>query len=59
MTVNEAFVSRGDSMHNSAALLRELLLEGVRVLNYAGDAGEPAQLFWVNRVRANSQVDFL
>ena len=36
--VNEAFFLQGDGMRNSAALLPELLNDGVRLLVYAGDA---------------------
>ena len=39
MQVNQAFMFQGDGMHNSAALLPELLESGVRVLVYAGNAG--------------------
>jgi carboxypeptidase C (cathepsin A) len=38
MEVNQAFMFQGDGMHNSAALIPELLNEGVRVLIYAGNA---------------------
>lgn len=40
MEVNKAFTMKGDSMHNSAALLPELVDGGVRLLVYAGNAGE-------------------
>ncbi|KAI9507817.1 Alpha/Beta hydrolase protein [Russula earlei] len=36
--VNQAFSLRGDGMHNSAALLPELIDDGVRLLVYAGNA---------------------
>ena len=35
-----AFFGQGDGMKNSAALVPELLQDGVRVLIYAGNAGE-------------------
>lgn len=38
MMVNQQFMFQGDSMRNSAALLPELLADGVRVLVYAGEA---------------------
>ena len=38
MEVNQAFFGQGDGMHNSAALLPELLADGIRLLVYAGDA---------------------
>jgi len=38
MRVNEAFMFQGDGMHNSAALLPELINDGIRLLVYAGNA---------------------
>ncbi|KAG6909590.1 hypothetical protein DXG01_016629 [Tephrocybe rancida] len=38
MDVNRAFTMQGDGMHNSAALLPELVNDGVRLLVYAGNA---------------------
>jgi cathepsin A (carboxypeptidase C) len=38
MEVNQAFALNGDGSHNSAALLPELINEGVRLLVYAGNA---------------------
>ena len=38
MQVNQAFFFQGDGMHNSAALLPELLEGGKRLLVYAGNA---------------------
>jgi cathepsin A (carboxypeptidase C) len=40
MGVNQAFMYQGDGMHNSALLLPELINDGVRLLVYAGNAGE-------------------
>ena len=40
LKINEAFAYQGDGMHNSAALLPELINDGVRLLVYAGNAGE-------------------
>jgi len=40
MQVNQAFALNGDGMHNSALLLPELVDAGVRLLVYAGNAGE-------------------
>ena len=40
MEVNQAFMFQGDGMHNSALLLPELINDGVRLLVYAGNAGE-------------------
>ena len=39
MEVNQAFTANGDGAHNSAALLPELVNDGVRLLVYAGNAG--------------------
>jgi len=38
MEVNQAFQLQGDAMHNSGALLEELIDGGVRLLVYAGNA---------------------
>ena len=38
MLVTQAFFLQGDGMHNSAALLPELLEDGKRLLVYAGNA---------------------
>jgi len=38
MEVNRAFFSQADSMHDTAALLPELLADGIRLLIYAGNA---------------------
>lgn len=38
MQVYQAFFLQGDGMHNSAALLPELLEDGTRLLVYAGNA---------------------
>lgn len=40
MDVNQAFALAGDGAHNSAILLPELINSGVRLLVYAGNAGE-------------------
>ena len=40
MEVNQAFAMQGDGMHNSAILLPELIEDGVKLLVYAGNAGE-------------------
>jgi cathepsin A (carboxypeptidase C) len=47
MEVNQAFALQGDGMHNSAALLGDLIDDGVRLLIYAGNAG--ASRAFVNR----------
>ena len=38
-TVNEAFYNTGQALHNSAALLPELVNSGLRLMAYAGVAG--------------------
>jgi cathepsin A (carboxypeptidase C) len=38
--VNRDFMLQGDGMHNSAKLLPELINDGVRLLVYAGNAGQ-------------------
>jgi hypothetical protein len=58
MEVNQAFSMNGDGMHNSAALLPELVDAGVRLLVYAGNAGEflvliSAFSFFSNRKKRN------
>ena len=40
MAINQAFLLQGDSMHNTPALLPPLINDGVRLLVYAGNAGE-------------------
>ena len=40
MDINQAFTMNGDGMHNSASLLPELIEDGIRLLVYAGNAGE-------------------
>lgn len=38
MEVNQAFFGQGDGMHNSAALLPELIDDDIKLLVYAGNA---------------------
>lgn len=38
-TVSEAFYNSGQALHNSAALLPELVNSGIRLMTYAGDVG--------------------
>jgi cathepsin A (carboxypeptidase C) len=40
MQVNEAFMLQGDMSHHAAALLPELIDDGIRLLVYAGNAGK-------------------
>lgn len=50
MTVNSAFYLQGQAMLNSAALLPELLHNGIRVLAFAGDTGGVAHLQFSRRL---------
>lgn len=43
MNVNQAFFTAGDGSKNSAALLPEMLSDGIRLLIYAGNAGAHRQ----------------
>ena len=43
MEVNQAFAMQGDGAHNSAALLPDLVNDGIRLLVYAGNAGTSFQ----------------
>ena len=45
MDLNQAFTMNGDGMHNSALLLPELIEDGIRLLVYAGNAGELCNSF--------------
>jgi carboxypeptidase C (cathepsin A) len=38
MTINFAFFRAADIMHDASPMIKELLEDGVRVLNLAGDA---------------------
>ncbi len=38
MEVNQAFFGQGDGMHNSAALLPDLINDDIKLLVYAGNA---------------------
>jgi cathepsin A (carboxypeptidase C) len=38
MQINQAFLFKGDGMHNSASLLPELVDAGIKLLIYAGEA---------------------
>lgn len=40
MAVNQAFMLQGDSMRNTPLLLTDMINDGVRLLIYAGNAGE-------------------
>lgn len=42
--VNEDFALKADAMRDSALLLTDLVNEGVRLLVYAGNAGQPPHL---------------
>lgn len=38
MEINQAFFGQGDGMHNSAALLPDLINDDIKLLVYAGNA---------------------
>ncbi|KAG5639177.1 hypothetical protein H0H81_006081 [Sphagnurus paluster] len=58
MDVNKAFVMQGDGMHNSAALLPELVNDGIRLLVYAGNAGTQGNERWVEQLDSRFQSEF-
>lgn len=57
LQVTRAFLGQGDSMHNSAALLPELLVDGIRFLAYSGNADFMCN-FMVNRFHYTFHVLF-
>ncbi|KAF8684459.1 serine carboxypeptidase [Rhizoctonia solani] len=62
MKVNQAFMMQGDGMHNAAALLPELIEDGVRLLIYAGNAdfmcNAIGNLQWLEGLETSFQADF-
>ncbi|KAG1893874.1 uncharacterized protein F5891DRAFT_1281897 [Suillus fuscotomentosus] len=40
MAVNQAFMLQGDSMRSTPLLLTDMINDGIRLLIYAGNAGE-------------------
>jgi cathepsin A (carboxypeptidase C) len=50
MEVNQAFLLAGDGMHNSAALLPDLINDGIRLLVYAGNAGKCYQYYAIGSI---------
>ncbi|CED82787.1 serine carboxypeptidase [Phaffia rhodozyma] len=60
MQVNQAFMSQGDGMHNSAALLPELLEDGIRLLIYAGETDfiYIGNLQWLEALDSPFKVEF-
>ncbi|KEP49632.1 serine carboxypeptidase [Rhizoctonia solani 123E] len=62
MQVNQAFMMQGDGMHNAAALLPELIEDGVRLLIYAGNAdfmcNAIGNLQWLEKLETSFQADF-
>ncbi|KAG8966199.1 hypothetical protein FRC03_012317 [Tulasnella sp. 419] len=62
MDVNQAFLGQGDGMKNSAALIPELLENGVRVLIYAGNAdymcNAIGNLQWMEKLDQPFKDDF-
>jgi len=62
MEVNQAFTLNGDGMHNSAALLPELVDAGVRLLVYAGNADMMCNYMgnerWVEQLSTSFSEEF-
>ncbi|CAE7076121.1 unnamed protein product [Rhizoctonia solani] len=62
MKVNQAFMMQGDGMHNAAALLPELIEDGVRLLIYAGNAdfmcNAIGNLQWLEKLETSFQDEF-
>jgi cathepsin A (carboxypeptidase C) len=62
MEVNQAFTFQGDSMHNSALLLPELINDGIRLLVYAGNADAMCNFLgnerWVNELETKFAREF-
>ncbi|SNX82969.1 related to carboxypeptidase [Melanopsichium pennsylvanicum] len=62
MNINQAFLLQGDSMHDSAALLPELIEDGIRVLIYAGEAdfmcNYMGNLEWMQQLQTSYLNDF-
>ncbi len=62
MNINQAFLLQGDSMHDSAALLPELIEDGIRVLIYAGEAdfmcNYMGNLEWMQNLQTSYLDDF-
>ncbi|CAL1694743.1 unnamed protein product [Somion occarium] len=62
MDVNQRFYVQGQAMHNSAALLPELINNGVRLLVYAGNADAVCNYMgvelWMSRLEHNFHKEF-
>ncbi|KAG8739484.1 hypothetical protein FRC10_005580 [Ceratobasidium sp. 414] len=62
MQVNQAFMMQGDGMHNAAALLPDLIEDGVRLLIYAGNAdfmcNAIGNLQWLETLETSFQAEF-
>ena len=62
MAINQAFLLQGDSMHDSAALLPEIIEDGVRVLIYAGEAdfmcNYKGNLEWMQNLETSYLAEF-
>ncbi|KAJ7608663.1 carboxypeptidase C [Roridomyces roridus] len=63
MEVNQAFAFQGDGMHNSAALLTELVDGGIRLLIYAGNADMMCNFMgnerWLDVLPSSFQSEFV
>ena len=62
MNINQAFLLQGDSMHDSAALLPELIEDDIRVLIYVGEAdfmcNYIGNLEWMQQLQTSYLDDF-
>ncbi|EIW66926.1 cathepsin A (carboxypeptidase C) [Tremella mesenterica] len=58
MQINQNFLLQGDGMHNSAALLPELIEAGIRVLLYAGEADMLVNSIGCESVLANLETSY-
>ncbi|PWY99086.1 hypothetical protein BCV70DRAFT_123712 [Testicularia cyperi] len=62
MNINQAFLLQGDSMHDSSALLPELVEDGIRLLIYAGEAdfmcNYMGNLEWMQNLETSYLADF-
>ncbi|KAF7795558.1 hypothetical protein EIP86_006720 [Pleurotus ostreatoroseus] len=63
MEVNQAFFGQGDGMHNSAALLPDLINDDIKLLVYAGNADMMCNFIgneaWVEKLEHKFHNDFV
>ena len=58
MTTNMGFYAQGQAMHNSAALLPEIIKADIRLLAFAGDTGAPVPQCEFQATQANGDNVF-